>query len=296
MKRLFKLLVAVVILIGVLVTAGYFFAKHQVKGAYIDTGGVPIHYTDEGSGTPVVLVHGFAANSDLNWRRPGMHKRLLKEGFRVITIDLRGHGMTGKPHDPELYGLHVAEDVIKVLDHLQIERAHLVGYSLGGFVALKCAILFPEKWITVAPMASGWEDPQNGNTFAALENAINDFEAGKPVGPLINYFSDAPDTKTSFLHTQWFKILTGYLNDRQALVAMIRGVRGLGITKEELASIEAPVCGIVGDKDPFLSKAKVLQGTVPHHTLIIIEGADHITTMTSQKTQDGLVNFLKEKS
>jgi pimeloyl-ACP methyl ester carboxylesterase len=77
---------------------------------------------------------------------------------------------------------------------------------------------------------------------------------------------------------------------------MIRGGRGLGISAQELSSIKVPVCSIVGDKDPFLSKAQAISGKVPNHTLIIIEGADHITTITSKKAKDGLVNFLKRNS
>ena len=295
MKRLLKLFVAFAGLLTVLFVVGYYYAVHQVEGSFFENDGVKIHYTDEGVGIPVVLLHGFAANSDLNWRRPGICQRLLGEGFRVITMDLRGHGKSDKPHDVSKYGEKMAQDVAKLLEYTGIEKAHLVGYSLGGFIALKCAVLYPDRWITLTAMASGWDDPQNSNSFGALEKALNDYESGKPVGPLINYFDETGEMKTGFLHTQWFKILTTYFNDREAIMAIIRSARRLGISKEELASIQIPVCGIAGDEDPILNKAKALAGA-PNNKVIFINGANHITTMTSRKAKDALVNFLKENS
>jgi pimeloyl-ACP methyl ester carboxylesterase len=293
MKKILKIFAAIAVVLIAISFAGYLYIAHQVEGGYFKSGNIQIHYTDKGNGVPVVLVHGFAANSDLNWRRPGMYQRLLDESFRVITMDLRGHGKSGKPHADSEYGEKMAVDVINLLDFLELEKAHLAGYSLGGFVALKAAAQYPERWITVTAMASGWEDPEGSNSFDALRKAMTDFESGKPVGPLINYFDETGNMKTGFLHTQMFKILTTYLNDRSALSAIIKSARGLAVTKEELSAIKVPVCGIVGDKDPFLNKAKAMSGVILDHKLTIIKGADHITTMTSREAKDALVDFLK---
>ncbi|HEX72751.1 MAG TPA: alpha/beta fold hydrolase, partial [Candidatus Hydrogenedentes bacterium] len=98
-----------------------FFATRRVTGDYFDSNGVRIHYTVEGAGDPVILVHGFAANADLNWRLPGVTKALAKE-FRVIALDNRGHGLSDKPHDPQQYGAEMIEDVVRLMDHLGIEK------------------------------------------------------------------------------------------------------------------------------------------------------------------------------
>lgn len=296
MKKFLSIIIALAGLGVVMFVAGYYYITHQEEGSYFDSDGVKIHYFDEGVGTPVVLVHGFAANSDLNWRRPGMYQRLLDEGFRVITMDLRGHGKSGKPHDPLQYGEKMVKDVVSLLDYVGLEKAHLVGYSLGGFVTLKAAVLYPNRWFSVTAMASGWDNPDNSHSFDAIQTAMADYEAGKAVGPLINYFDETGKMKTGFFHTQMFKILTTYVNDRESLIAIMRSSGIFGITEEEIKSVKVPVCSIIGDKDPFLNKAKALSGAVGNHQLIVIEGANHITTISSKKAKDGLVEFLKTNS
>jgi pimeloyl-ACP methyl ester carboxylesterase len=131
MKRLALGVAIAVSGLALLVACAAWWITDRVEGHYFESGGVRLHFTDEGSGPPVVLLHGFAVNADLNWRLPGVTQALTPE-FRVISLDLRGHGLSGKPHEPEQYGRLMADDVIALLDHLGIEKAHVVGYSLGG--------------------------------------------------------------------------------------------------------------------------------------------------------------------
>src|SRR5258708_34863466 len=104
-----------------------------------DSNGVPISYTDEGHGMPVVLIHGLTSSGDRNWRMPGMIQRLTPH-YRVITIDVRGHGRSGKPESESAYGVQLEEDVVRLLDHLHIRRAHVIGYSMGGMIAMKMLV------------------------------------------------------------------------------------------------------------------------------------------------------------
>jgi len=101
------------------------------EGDYFDSAGVRIHYTDQGQGTPVVLVHGFMNPAHLQWGRTGRIEALSKE-YRVIALDNRGHGRSGKPHDPNQYGVQMAEDVVRLLDHLHIDKAHVHHPETGG--------------------------------------------------------------------------------------------------------------------------------------------------------------------
>src|SRR5690349_10160902 len=94
-----------------------------------NSNGVRIHYYVEGKGEPVLLIHGFAVNAQLQWGLPGIIKDLAKD-HRVITLDLRGHGKSDKPTEVKQYGTEMVEDVVRLLDHLKIKKAHVVGYSM----------------------------------------------------------------------------------------------------------------------------------------------------------------------
>lgn len=102
-----------------------YFLFHKIWGDNFDSNGVSIHYAVQGKGAPVILVHGYAVNSGLNWRIMGVIDA-LSEDFQVVAMDCRGHGLSGKPHDPKQYGIEMAEDVIRLMDHLKIEKAHHV--------------------------------------------------------------------------------------------------------------------------------------------------------------------------
>jgi pimeloyl-ACP methyl ester carboxylesterase len=146
-----------ILMAGLLATATggiAFLATRRVCGQWLDADGVRLHYTDEGAATPVVLLHGFAVNADLNWRPPGITAALVR-GFRVIALDLRGHGLSDKPHDPGRYGMEMLEDIPRLLDHPGIERAHVVGYSLGGIITLKLAATHPERLLSAAVLGAG---------------------------------------------------------------------------------------------------------------------------------------------
>lgn len=125
----------------------------------LDSAGTKIYYTVEGKGEPVVLIHGYQATGDLNWRLTGVVPLLAKK-YQVITLDNRGHGRSGKPRDPKKYGSEMAEDVIRLLDQLQIDRAHLVGYSMGGMIALKVLATHPERVRSAVIGGMGWSDYQ----------------------------------------------------------------------------------------------------------------------------------------
>ena len=83
-----------------------------------DSKGVPIQYTVDGKGEPVVLIHELYTNARINWRSPGIIK-LLGSNYQVIPMDVRGHGNSGKPKEEEAYGIELMEDVVRLLDHLQ---------------------------------------------------------------------------------------------------------------------------------------------------------------------------------
>src|SRR5690349_22801503 len=110
------------------------------------SGDVEIDYLDEGDGDPVVLVHGFASTKEVNWVQPGWVTTLTRDGRRVIALDNRGHGASGKLYDPAAYHSAVmAEDVRTLLDHLGLPRADVMGYSMGARFTAFLALAHPDR-------------------------------------------------------------------------------------------------------------------------------------------------------
>ncbi|MDQ7051798.1 MAG: alpha/beta hydrolase [candidate division KSB1 bacterium] len=263
---------------------------HRIEGQYFHSNGTAVHYTDEGSGPPVLLLHGFAVNADLNWRLPGII-RLLKRDFRVIAMDLRGHGLSGKSHDPSKYGLEMVQDAVRLLDHLNIDRARVVGYSLGGFIALKMACTVPGRVERLVVMGAGWERPGNSVFLQALPVLANALREGKGIRPLAAYLG--PDRKKpGLLHTWWVKMMTAYFNDGRALAGVVQKVVDLTVREDELQKLTMPVCIIVGSEDPLRPGAEALAERVTGAQLIIIPEADHIQTIRRPDTRNALRRFL----
>src|SRR5262249_5585896 len=104
-------------------------SERPLRDKFFVSGGIRIHYVESGHGAPVVLLHGLAGSVERHWLNAGILAGLAAD-HRVIALDLRGHGKSGKPHDPKAYGKEMSRDVIRLLDHLQIQRADIVGFSL----------------------------------------------------------------------------------------------------------------------------------------------------------------------
>lgn len=117
----------------------------------LNSDGTRVYYMVQGAGEPVVLIHGYGVTASINWKLPGILPALARN-YRVVALDVRGHGRSDKPHDPAEYGVNMADDVLRMLDHLNIETAHVIGYSMGGFILLKLAVEHPER----IRMRSAW--------------------------------------------------------------------------------------------------------------------------------------------
>jgi pimeloyl-ACP methyl ester carboxylesterase len=125
------------------------------ESQFFDAKGVKVHYLVEGIGEPVVLIHGLDSSARINWEMPGTIDVLAKD-HQVIALDLPGYGQSDKPIDPQAYGLQWVEDVILLMDHLKIKQAHIVGYSMGGMVALKLIAEYPDRVLSGTLGGMGW--------------------------------------------------------------------------------------------------------------------------------------------
>lgn len=288
-----KFLLAVLLLVSAALLAGGFLIRQQViervEGAYFDAGGVRIHYTDEGEGPPVVLIHGFGANADMNWRLPGITGALARD-YRVIALDNRGHGLSDKPEGPASYGMEMVRDVVRLLDHLEIPRAHIIGYSMGGFITMKLLTAHPERIISAAPCGAGWprEDPERR---ALLEELVASIASGNGISPLIRALD--PDGDPGAIRLWLVNRGVERVNDMRALADVAQGLEQLVIEEEELRAIETPVLTIIGTRDPLIEDVKAMEGIVPNHEIIRVDGGDHLTTVRDPAMLAGLRAFLE---
>ena len=129
-------------------------AASKLSEHFFDSDGTKIHYLTAGEGEPVILIHGFTGSAWSNWVEPGVFGTLAKS-FRVIAIDVRGHGKSDKHYDPAAYGTLMAQDVLNLMDHLEIDKAHVGGYSMGGFLTMKLIAMEPSRFESAIVAGAG---------------------------------------------------------------------------------------------------------------------------------------------
>jgi len=262
------------------------------EDGFFDSNGVRIHYTIEGKGEPVLLIHGFSVNSQFQWGIPGIVKALAKD-YRVICLDCRGHGRSAKPHDPANYGMEMGEDAVRLLDHLGIRTAHLVGYSMGGFITLKLLALHPERFVTATvggAGASGQIEP------GFLDELAESLDAGNGISPLIRLLTPPGRPQPTDSQLRAVNQLLGAFNDAKALAAVIRGMKGLTLTATDLAANKVPTLALVGDCDPFKQGVDELIGHVPNLEVVVIKNADHMDAFLKPEFKKSLLEFLAKHS
>lgn len=296
MKKLLKITAYTLLIVLLLLIGGGLFGYYKLtnrsQGQYFHSGNAELFYFEKGQadGPPVILLHGFASQGDIAFNMTGITDHLADK-YRVICMDNRGAGISDKPHDPEAYGMNMVHDVANLMAHLDIDSAHIAGYSLGGFITLKFAATYPERCITAIPMGAGWEDPDGLTTFDALDSLATQLREGNSIGPVIAVF-DSSRKEPGTLHKAWMKIMTGYLNDPKALAAILESSTELSLNEEELTAIKVPMCSIVGSEDAFAGSARKLKQKLPHVQFHVIEGSNHITTVRHEALKKHLRTYL----
>ena len=250
-----------------------------------DSAGVPIHFTLQGEGdVPLVLLHGFAGDG----RTMQSLAATLAHDYWVITPDLRGHGKSGKPHEPEKYGREMMEDIVRLLDHLGVERAHVVGYSMGGLVTLALVTAHPERVISAVAGGYGWAEfaPEGTDVMDQVAAAL---EKGDGFGPLFGE-PDKDDPDSARL-AQIAKALLA-ANDPLALAAAARGFRRLALTEPALRANRVPTLALIGADDALKSDVDRLATAMAALEVVVIAGSDHLTTPTRKAFTENLLRFL----
>jgi pimeloyl-ACP methyl ester carboxylesterase len=262
------------------------------QGSFLSNG-VKIHYIEEGQGEPVLLIHGFSANAFVNWVLPGVFGNLAKH-YHVIALDNRGHGGSGKPHEIEKYGPEMVEDAIRLLDHLKIEKAHIVGYSMGGFITEKLVITHPERVICAVVGGAGWSRAEDDH--AVIDQIAKSLEEGNGILPLMKALTPPGQPVPSDEQLKARNAMIMANNDPKALAACMRGMANLQTTKQQLEENKVPVLAIIGEKDPLKKGVDAMIGVFANVKVIVVKNGDHMSTFQSPKFKEALNEFLSEHS
>jgi pimeloyl-ACP methyl ester carboxylesterase len=246
-----------------------------------NSGGVEIAYLDQGEGEPILLIHGFASNSAVNWIDPGWVRTLTGAGRRVIAYDNRGHGQSEKLYDPAFYGAPLmAEDGRRLLDHLGIARADVMGYSMGARIAAFLLLRRPDR--------------VRSAIFGGL--GINMVRGMAGTGPIARAL-EAPrmedvtnETARSF---RAFAEQTG--SDLKALAACIRSSREK-IAPEMLGTIRTPVMIAVGSDDVIAGSGAALASLIPGAQFLDLSGRDHMKAVGDARFKQGVLDFLTHRA
>jgi pimeloyl-ACP methyl ester carboxylesterase len=263
----------------------------QTTSRSFDSNGIPIHYVDRGTGVPVVLIHGFTGSYARHWEAPGVIQALEAAGYRVIALDCRGHGESGKPHDPRQYGLEMVSDVVNLLDHLRVDRAHVVGYSMGGAIASQLLVKQPRRLITVTLLGAGWEGDDLGALSAQFAALADGFDK-KDASPLIRAVTSAGQNGPTAEEVAALNAALFARNDAEALAAAARGLLPLyQISAGDLRGVSLPVLAIVGEQDTFnLERVMRMASLVPRIEVVRLPGATHASSV--RPAAEPLVAFL----
>ena len=248
---------------------------------HFDSDGVQIAFLDKGAGNPVLLIHGFASNARTNWVDTGWVDMLVGAGRRVIAMDNRGHGSSGKPHDPAVYEAPMmAEDAYRLMQHLDFEQADVMGYSMGARITAFLALAHPERVRSMVFGGLGIGMVKGVGHSEPIAEALEATDMDQVTDPMARTFRS-------------FAEATG--NDLLALAACIRSARRK-ILAEELAGVIIPTLVAVGTDDEIAGSAHELAALIPSAKALDIPNRDHMRAVGDKVYKQGVLDFLNERA
>jgi len=241
--------------------------------------GLEIALRVEGEGPPVLLIHGFASNMDTNWVNVSWTSHLIKAGYKAICIDNRGHGRSSRPHDPQYYSARLmAGDALAVLDHLGIERAAVMGYSMGARITAFMIDQAPQRVAAAIFGGMGY-------------NMVRGLAGSKPIARALEAESIDEVSNQAARSFRAFAESTG--SDLKALAACLRGPR-IKVSEEMLGRIKCPLLVAVGSNDVIGGDPERLAALIPGARTLVIPGRDHMKAVGDRVFKQGVAAFLHE--
>ncbi|WP_407522110.1 alpha/beta fold hydrolase [Methylobacterium oryzisoli] len=249
-----------------------------------DSDGVRIAYIDvapsAGAGDPVLLIHGFASNHATNWVSTSWVRTLTEAGYRVIALDNRGHGASEKLYDPEAYASDLmAEDACRLLDHLDLPRADVMGYSMGARITAYLALMHPERVRSALLGGLGIHLVEGKGLPAGIPDAMEAPSSEDVTDPVARSFRIFAEQTRA---------------DLRALAACMRGSRQT-LTRGEVAQIDVPTLVSVGTRDPIAGPGPALAALMPNARALDIPNRDHNLAVGDKVHKAGVLAFLAER-
>ena len=241
--------------------------------------GLAIAYDDTGpeGSRPLLMIHGFSSNRAEGWKRTGWMAACAQRGQRAVALDLRGHGESAKPHDPSLYGRQkLAADVIALMDHLGVETADVIGFSLGSRVAATVAMNAPSRVynLVLSGVGDRWFKPSEDDD--AMARAMEADDPASISMPLLQSFRHFADEQGE---------------DRLALAACTRAEKD-PITADALYGVMAPTLVIAGSRDELAGDPRGLAEAIPGAKCVSVPGCDHFALITHGLLKASAFDFL----
>ncbi len=244
--------------------------------------GVAIAYLDaaptgEGDGDPVLLIHGFASNHAVNWVNTQWVRTLTQAGYRAIALDNRGHGQSEKLYDPALYASELmAEDARRLLDHLGLARADVMGYSMGARITAHLALEHPNRVRAALLGGLGIHLVEGSGLPSRVPEAMEAPSADTVADPTARAFRRFAEQTRS---------------DLRAMAACMRGSRQT-LSRAEIALIEVPTLVSVGTKDDVAGSGPALAALFPNGRALDLPNRDHGTAVGDKGHKQGVLEFL----
>ncbi len=252
---------------------------------YVDNSGVSIHYHVEGDGPPLVLQHGLT-NSLKTWYAYGFVEELRKD-YRLILVDARGHGRSDKPHDPKDYDLKLrVNDVLAVMDDLGVDKAHYMGYSMGGRIGFGIVMHALDRFHS---LIIGGMSPNTANSDVPPQDRIALLRPG-----MAHYVADAEAKEGPMEAGRRERLLD---NDPEALIAATTAPRGTDLLEELLPKLNLPCLLYCGEADGFFPGAKEASEVRPNAAFASFPGLNHgQTSRAAELVLPHVTKFLKKAS
>jgi pimeloyl-ACP methyl ester carboxylesterase len=249
-------------------------AVAAAQDRFFDSHGARMRYVDHGAGEPVVLIHGFTGTIERSWINTGVLPALARE-HRVLAFDLRGHGRSAKPHEPRAYD-QLALDVIRLMDHARVRRAHVVGYSLGGIIAIKLLTTHPERFASAVLGGAAYRRSRSAESDRAADAAAREIESGIYRALIVSTApTDEPPPGEEAIRARSSEIAASA--DVHAHGALMRARRALLVSDAEIALVRVPALVVVGSADPALPRIQAMRKRWPGLEMEVVAGASHPT-------------------
>jgi pimeloyl-ACP methyl ester carboxylesterase len=230
---------------------------------------------------PILLIHGFASNHRMNWVGPRWVETLTGAGRRVIAFDNRGHGQSEKLYAPADYHLDLmTRDAANLLAHLGVERADVMGYSMGARIASFLALAEPRLVRSLVLGGLGDRLVRDGGLPETIAEALEAPSLDSLADPTQRLFRGFADQTKS---------------DRAALAACVRGSRR-SLTLEEAARINQPTLVAVGERDTLAGDPSKLIALLPRAEALMIPGRDHNLAVGDKAFKAGALDFLARRA